>query len=157
MKTMNRRDMCVALSALVALGSVERPAIAEGTGDATGDTVLSRSETFPYDQLPVTHTPNGGAMRKVISGVLATGEYIEVHETTLPAGKMPHPPHRHRHSEILFIREGKLEFLNDGKPEAVGPGGVVFTASNVMHGLRNIGDTPARYCVIAIGRSEGPA
>lgn len=157
MKTVNRRDMCVALSALVALGSVERAATAEGLGDANGEKALTRSETFPYDQLPVTHTANGGAMRKVISGVLATGEYIEVHETTLPAGKMPHPPHRHRHSEILFIREGKLEFLNDGTPEPVGPGGVVFTASNVMHGLRNIGYTPASYCVIAIGRSEGPA
>lgn len=116
MKAMNRRDMCVALSTLVALGSVERPATAEGIGDATRGKVLSRSETFPYDQLPVTHTTNGGAMRKVISGVLATGEYIEVHETTLPAGKMPHPSHRHRHSEILFIQEGKLEFLNDGTP-----------------------------------------
>lgn len=157
MKIMNRRDMCVAVSALVALGSVERPATAEGKGDATGDKVLSRSETFPYDQLPVTHTPNGGAVRKVISGVLATGEYIEVHETTLPAGKMPHLPHRHRHSEILFIREGNLEFLNDGTPERVGPGGVVFIASNVMHGVKNIGDAPANYCVIAIGRSEGPA
>ena len=26
------------------------------------------------------------------------------------------------HSEFLLIREGKLEFINDGVPEAVGPG-----------------------------------
>ncbi len=157
MKNMNRRDMCAALSALAALGSAGFPAHAKGMGVAAEDEILSHSETFPYDQLPVTHLPNGGTMRKVISGVLATGEFIEIHETMLPPGKMPHPPHQHRNSEILFIQEGKLEFLNNGMPERVGPGGVVLTASNVLHGLKNIGDTPATYFVIAIGRPEKPA
>ncbi len=152
MNTMNRREAC-ALSALAALGGMASLAKAE---DATGgkqENALSRSETFSYDQLPVTNLSNGGTMRKVISGVLVTGEYVEVHETMLPPGQMPHPPHRHRNSEVLFIREGKLEYINDGKPELVGPGGVVFTASNVLHGLKNVGDTPASYFVIAIGRA----
>ena len=152
MNIMNRREACVALSALAALGGFGLQANAESAVDTEKENVLSRSEVFPYDQLPVTQLPNGGTMRKVISGFLVTGEYIEVHESMLPPGKMPHPPHRHRNSEILFIREGKLEFLNDGKPEPVGPGGVVFTASNVLHGLKNVGDTPATYFVIAIGR-----
>jgi mannose-6-phosphate isomerase-like protein (cupin superfamily) len=152
MNDMNRREVCVALSALTALCGMGFRVAAERVSDAEKDNVLSQSETFSYDQLPVTPLPNGGTMRKVISGVLVTGEYIEVHESMLPPGKMPHPPHRHRNSEILFIREGKLEFLNDGKPEPVGPGGVVFTASNVLHGLKNIGDVPATYFVIAIGR-----
>ena len=154
MNNMNRREVCIALSAFAALGSIGVPAKAEDANDKGKGDVLSRSETFPYDQLPVTDLPNGGTMRRVMSGVLVTGEYIEVHESVLPPGKMPHPPHRHRNSEILFIREGKLEFLNDGKPEPVGPGGVVFTASNVLHGLKNVGDTPASYFVIAIGRPD---
>lgn len=156
MENMNRREMCLALSAFAALGTVSSLAQSSGANSNQAekkDAVLSVSRTFAYDQLPVTQEPNGGAMRKVLSGVLPTGEFIEVHETTLPAGKMPHPPHRHRNSEVVFIREGKLEFINDGKPEPVGPGGVIFTASNVMHGLKNVGDTPANYFVIAISRA----
>ena len=151
---MDRREMCIGLSALAALAATGFSAAAENANDTKDEKVLSRSETFLFDQLPVTNLPNGGTMRRVMSGVLATGEFIEVHETLLPAGQMPHPPHRHRNSELLFIREGKLEYWNDGKPEPVGPGGVVFTASNVMHGLKNVGDTPANYFVIAIGRAE---
>jgi len=56
----------------------------------------------------------------------------------------------------MLIREGQVEFDNDGKPERVGPGGVLFAASDVMHGLKNIGDTNAIYFVIAVGR-ESPA
>jgi quercetin dioxygenase-like cupin family protein len=152
MKNLDRRDFFVALSAFAAMGSVaaEAQAVA-GPGEKT----LSQSRTFPFNQLPVKPSSNGGASRAVIQGVLPTGEAVEVHETTLPPGKMPHPPHKHRHSEFMMIREGLLEFDNDGKPERVGPGGVIFAASGVMHGLKNVGDTPANYFVIAIGRESG--
>jgi quercetin dioxygenase-like cupin family protein len=45
-----------------------------------------------------------------------------------------------------------MEFENNGKPERVGPGGVMYAASNMLHGLKNVGETPANYFVIAIGR-----
>ena len=154
MTTMNRRDACLAASALAVLGGMGLAAKPDKAVDSQSKSVLSRSRTFSYDHLPITQLLNGGTMRRVISGFLVTGEYIEVHESMLPPGKMPHPPHRHRNSEIIFIREGKLEFLNDGKPEPAGPGCVVFTASNVLHGLKNVGDTPAMYFVIAIGSTE---
>ena len=154
MTTMNRRDACLAASAFAVLSGTGLAAQPEKPGDSQSKNVLSRSGTFSYDHLPITELPNGGTMRRVVSGFLVTGEYIEVHESMLPPGKMPHPPHRHRNSEILFIREGKLEFINDGRPEPVGPGGVVFTASNVLHGLKNVGNSPATYFVIAIGSTE---
>jgi mannose-6-phosphate isomerase-like protein (cupin superfamily) len=151
---MNRREACLAASALAVWSGLGLAAKSEKADDSQSKNVLSRSKTFSYDHLPITQLPNGGIMRRVVSGFLVTGEYIEVHESMLPPGKMPHPPHRHRNSEILFIREGKLEFLNDGKPETVGSGCVVFTASNVLHGLKNVGNTPATYFVVAIGSTE---
>jgi quercetin dioxygenase-like cupin family protein len=152
MKNLNRRDLCLALSAFAAVGG----AVAEGQAVAeSGDAELVHSQTFPFDKLPVKRSANGGASRAVVTGVLATGEAVELHETTLPPGQMPHPPHKHRHSEFMMVREGLLEFDNDGKPERVGPGGVIFAASNVMHGLKNVGDVNANYFVIAIGRESG--
>jgi quercetin dioxygenase-like cupin family protein len=169
MKNLNRRDLCVALSALAALGSVQASGIAGETAEAQAtpasnpasnpspspaagpDGKLSKSVVFAYAELPVQHHANGGTGRQVLSGTLPTGEFIEVHQTTLPAGQMPHPPHRHRHSELLLIREGQLEFLNDGVPQSAGPGDIVFTASNVPHGLKNTGTTTANYFVVAIG------
>jgi quercetin dioxygenase-like cupin family protein len=152
MKSLNRRDLCVALSAFAAMGSVAAGAQAVAGGGAK---TLSESEAFPFDKLPVNRSKNGGASRPVTQGVLATGEYVEMHETTLPPGEMPHPPHKHRHSEFMMIREGTVEFDNDGTKTRLGPGGVIFAASNKMHGLKNVGDVPAQYFVIAIGRESG--
>jgi len=146
MMNMNRRDLCVALSSLAALA-----AAAPAGGQAGADEpVLSAQRSYRFDELPVKAGPNGES-RAVLHGVLPTGETVEMHETTLLPGHMPHPPHKHRHSEFMLIREGHLEFDNNGTLEHVGPGGVVFAASNIMHGLKNVGETNAQYFVIAVG------
>jgi quercetin dioxygenase-like cupin family protein len=151
MTNLNRRDLCVALSSFAAMAAA-LPAKAQSTTASTApaENVLSKQRTFRFDELLVKKGPNGES-RPVLQGVLPTGEAVEMHETTLLPGHMPHPAHKHRHSELMLIREGTLEFDNDGTPERVGPGGVVFAASNVMHGLKNIGETNANYFVVAIG------
>ncbi len=163
MNTMNRRELCAALSSFAALAvaagegqpsaqAQDNMAIPPPPGPA-GGRVLSTQRSYPFADLPVVKNANGEA-RAVVRGVLPTGEAVELHETTLLPGHMPHPAHKHRHSEFMMVREGELEFDNDGKPERVGPGGVMFAASNVMHGLKNVGETTANYFVIAIGRDS---
>lgn len=142
-----RRELCVALAALASVG------LPAGALEAD-EPKLNHSAIFPYTELPVQTSSNGGAMRAVVHGKLATGELIEVHETTLPAGQMPHPPHRHTHSELLLIRDGRLEVLSDGQRGVIEAGGIVFTASTVMHSLKNVGETPAKYFVVAIGQQK---
>ena len=140
MMTMNRRDLCVLLSAFTAMAASPAESSAELQAAAA--------------QLTPANDPVLSKSRAVIHGVLATGEAVEVHETTLLPGHMPHPPHKHPHSEFVLVREGTMEFDNDGKPERVGPGGVFFAASNVMHGAKNIGETNANYFVVAVGRQS---
>jgi mannose-6-phosphate isomerase-like protein (cupin superfamily) len=152
MKNLTRRDLCSAVPALGLLeGVFGDSAFARGFTTETVPTLPVQSEAFPFDRLPVSHSANGGAFRPVLHGRLPTGEVIELHETTLMPGQIPHPPHKHVHSELMMIREGSVEFEMDDRREVLGPGGVAYAASNTMHGLKNVGSVPANYFVIAIG------
>jgi len=48
----------------------------------------------------------------------------------------------------VIVREGTIEALVNGEWKRVGPGSVIFNASNQLHGLRNVGSTSATYHVI---------
>jgi len=149
----DRRDLCKGIAAFATIAALTSAHAQSPTAQAAPDAgpTLRHSELFSYDKLPVHASADGAATRTVLKGTLATGEFVEVHETTLDPGKMPHPPHRHTHSEFLLIREGKLEVDSDGQHGIVEAGGVVFTASGVLHGLKNIGSVPANYFVVAVG------
>lgn len=153
MKTMDRRDLFAVFSAFAAMAAAggEAEAQAPAIGRLT-TAQLSKSRVIRYKDIPVVKLDNGGVQRPVMSGTLPTGEFIEVHETVLPAGKTPHPPHHHPNSEWLFIRSGKLEYNDNGKIVPVGPGDIVFSASNVSHGLNNIGTTDATYIVFSVSK-----
>jgi quercetin dioxygenase-like cupin family protein len=93
-------------------------------------------------------------MRAVLEGATHTGVPIELHITELAPGEAPHPPHHHVHEEMILILEGTVEVTILDRRATLGPGSSAFVASNEQHGWRNVGNIPARYFVLALGRAS---
>jgi mannose-6-phosphate isomerase-like protein (cupin superfamily) len=143
----SRREICSLLPFAVMASSLA--SAADSTLPAAADSTLA-SRVFPFQELPVKQG-TGVQVRSILQGTTATGEQVEVHETVLEPGAAPHPPHRHRHSEMWLIREGTVEITINGKANQIGAGSAAFVASNEEHGIRNPGTTPASYFVVAVG------
>ena len=122
-------------------------------GEARAQKNVMPSKTWRYEDLPVKQNASN-RQRAVFKGETHKGFPIELHETELAPGEMPHPPHHHAHEEMIIIREGTLAVTISGKTSELGPGSVTYVASNEEHGWRNIGKTRAKYMVMALGRES---
>jgi len=89
-----------------------------------------------------------GAVRQVMRDRTPMLDELEIHISTLKPGQSPHAPHQHQHEELLILKEGTLDTFQSGTTRRVGPGGIIFQASNEMHNVTNVGQTPATYYVI---------
>jgi quercetin dioxygenase-like cupin family protein len=145
---MTRREASLMLPLLGSLGN------AMGNPEDSERPTLLHSAGYSFDQLPVKRSSGGATTRPVLQGRLPTGEFVEIHETTLLPGQMPHPAHKHLHTEFMFIREGSVQFTANGDTHNLGPGGIAYAASEEMHGLKNVSSAPANYFVVAIGREH---
>ncbi|MGC1421029.1 MAG: cupin domain-containing protein [Terracidiphilus sp.] len=142
-----RRDLIVALIAVVCT---------VGGFAAADELPLIGSSVFDWNSVSAKPTETG-SVRSFFTVRTPTLERLEVHVTTLNPGKSPHPPHRHPNEEMLIIRQGTLEALINGEWKQVGPGSVIFFASNQLHGVRNVGTEPAVYHVINFKTAATPA
>ena len=142
--TMNRRELCSII-----------PAVLLSTTFADNENKLS-STTFPFEEMHPHKVNDVAESRSIVNGTTPTGERVEVHQTKLSPGGAPHPPHRHAHSEFWLIKEGMVELTINGKQHRLGPGSVGFAASNDEHGIKNVGEVPAVYFIVAIGPMPPP-
>lgn len=137
---MTRRDMIVALvaasTAIAAVAWAQSPA----------PKVLP-SSNFEWAELKATPSATG-EKRSVFGARTATLDQLAVHVTTINPGERAHDPHRHWEEELIIVKEGTVESMQNGETTTLGPGSVIFEASNDFHGLKNVGDTPASYYVI---------
>jgi len=116
---------------------------------------VAPSVLLSYDQLKV-QTNATTEIRQMLTGATHAGYRLDLHATDLAAGQVPHAPHRHVHEELLLIREGTVEVTVGGRTSRLGPGSAAYFASNEEHGWKNIGSSPARYFVLALG-DDAPA
>jgi XRE family transcriptional regulator, regulator of sulfur utilization len=134
-----RRDIAIAV---VAGGvGLSAAALAQGAPDILGPTV------WDWEKLEVKKT-DVGELRSVVRQPTATLSELEIHVTTLNPGIASHPPHHHPNEEIVIVRTGTVEVLSGGVWKRLGPGSIIFNASNSEHALKNVGTTPATYDVI---------
>jgi quercetin dioxygenase-like cupin family protein len=113
------------------------------------------SSVFDWDKLVVTPKPNG-ARREVVNSPTLTLGSLEVHVTTLNPGEVPHAPHRHPDEEWVIVKEGLMEVTINGVTQRAGPGAIFFYGSNDLHGMKNVGTTPATYHVMRIVTEATP-
>ena len=135
-----RRDLVVAVVATCA--TIAAVALA----DAVVAPVM-KSSVFTWDSLKAEAKPTG-ARRGVFDSRTATLDRFECHITTINPGKMPHDGHHHPEEELIIVKEGTIEAVQNSATNNVGPGGIIFEASNEYHSLRNAGSTTATYYVI---------
>lgn len=138
---LTRRDLIVAAVSV----SLTLAVVAGGRASAAPD--VMGSTVFDWNNLPPT--PNKtGAVRRVVQRPTATLDELEIHITTLNPGETPHAPHQHPDEELLIVKEGTVESLNNGELKRLGPGSIIFQAANQLHAIRNVGTVPATYHVI---------
>ena len=135
----NRRDVIVAIiSVCTTLGAF---ALAQSRKQ------VMQSSVFDWNSIEVKPAKTG-ARRDFFDAPTATLDQLECHVTTINPGEAPHAPHQHPDEELIIVKEGTLEAMQNGVTKQAGAGSIIFEASNQLHGLRNVGKTPATYYVV---------
>jgi mannose-6-phosphate isomerase-like protein (cupin superfamily) len=135
-----RRDVLVA--AIVAGATLAAVALAQ-----TAAKPAMGSSGWDWNSLKVVTQPYG-ARRDVFLARTPMLDRLDCHVTTLNPGEAPHAPKPHDGEELIIIKEGTIEALQNGKTNRVGAGSILFELPNEVQGMRNVGDTPATYFVI---------
>ena len=133
-----RRDIVVALVAVCGTLSVvtaQQPA------------AILKSQVFDWNAMTAKENAYGSS-RPLFRAPTVTLDELEMHVTTLNPGQTSHAPHQHANEELIILREGTLETLSLGQWKRVGPGSIIFNASNDLHGVKNVGTVPAVYHVV---------
>ena len=132
---------------LIAILAVGVAAQEKGTHASRSDsskwTIDKCVNVFSKDKIEKT---DAGYQYWFVDKTLAGGKTLKM--SVVKPHSATHPPHSHPEEEFFFILEGKVEFFLNGERKVVGPNSSLYCPSNVEHGIRNVGDTEAKYLVV---------
>ena len=141
--SLSRRDFAAALPALIAGSHLAAAQQRQAQAHLP-------SEVYVFANLPVRRTDNL-EYRPILQGQTIDACAFSVHESSLAPNSEPHPSHHHKGEEMFLILDGTIEVTINGTPSRVTRGSVAFIGSGDEHGIRNVGETPAKYYVIELG------
>jgi len=132
------------LTSFLVLGAVaqQKSRTAENS-DSTRWTIENCVNEFSSGKIEKTEA---GYQYWFVDKDLADGKTLKM--SVVKPHSATHAPHAHAEEEFFFVLEGKIEFFLNGGRKVVGPYASLFCPSNVEHGIRNVGDTEAKYLVV---------
>ena len=134
------RHLIVGLACVTAVPLVATAVAGQRSG-------ILHSAAIDWNEVPAKQS-DVRLLREFLRGPTATLEELEIHVSTLPPGQSSHAPHTHPNEELVIVMEGTVEAFSIGEWKRLGPGSVIFNASNEPHAIRNVGTGPATYHVI---------
>ncbi len=78
----------------------------------------------------------------------ADAEQLHLHISEVGTGTRAHPPHQHDGQEIFYVFSGEGEVLFGEQTHRLTDNQAIHVDCRVLHGIRNVGETPLRYAVI---------
>ena len=151
---MNRRELLTSVSALAGAALMPEAIAQSGQQITHVDTKtqgpLLQSSVVKMENLRPEGAAPGAKAYVHFNGPTKQLKAVASGLVTLEPGAQPHPPHRHPEEEIMIIGEGSGEFFINGAATEVKTGDMVFAESDVLHGVRNTGQTRMTFYFIKI-------
>ncbi len=114
-----------------------------------------RSSVVDWDQGTLKEGTHD-SRRIFIDSATVTLTSLKVHATTAAARRYPVRHGGHLNLLLVIVKEGVVESTLDGVTHLVGPGSLIVLAPGAVQTIRNPGDTPATYYVLAPFTEETP-
>ena len=142
---MKRRNFKLALGSVLCVFLLSAPTtlFSQSKLDSAKWPIDKYVNVFSKDRIEKT---DAGYQYWFVGKELADGKTLKM--SVVKPHSATHPPHVHPEEEFFFVLEGKIEFFLNGQRKTVGPLSSMYCPPNVEHGLRNVGDTEAKYLVV---------
>jgi quercetin dioxygenase-like cupin family protein len=100
-----------------------------------------------FDALDLTDSPNGNASAPIATASRGASEVSVIRQHQLPGGF--NPSHTHDREEVLVLLGGSLDVTAGDETHTLHAGDTIVVPANTAHQLRNAGDEPAEWLLVA--------